>query len=137
MAQTITNLSFQDPSSSSLPAATGSLADQTLSSGTVTTATQNPGIVGLKWMMVRVLLKDLTGLAAADTVTVSVQAGTGASLTTPTNIGGQTRTMLTNDTAIQFQFQCWSNAGFQSFAFTIKASGGDETCIADIYWWAA
>src|SRR5262245_35925121 len=100
MAQTITNKQFVTPDFSSVPAAHVELADQTLVNSALTTATQNPGIVGLKWIRVRAILKTLGGQAAGESVTMSVQAGTGASITGPTNIAQQTVVMNTGDTAL-------------------------------------
>lgn len=120
-AFSITNRNFAVRDSSFIPACHVELADQALVAGTVTTATQNTGIVGLQWVRVRAILKTLGLLAAGEQVVISVQAGTGASITTPVQIAQQVKKMMSGDTAITFDFEGWSNAGFQSYAVTVQA----------------
>ncbi len=121
MAYTITNNRFAVLDSSFLPANHQELADLTLVAGTVTSSTINTAIVGNKWIRVRALLKTLGALTAGESVNISVQAGTGAAITGPTNIASQRVVMVSGDTALLFQFEGWSNTGFQSYAVTIQA----------------
>jgi hypothetical protein len=134
MAFSITNNDFADPSSSLLPAAHAELADLTLATAgsTVTSATQNTGVVGLKWIRVRALLKTLGGLAAGETFVVTVQAGTGAALTTPGQVAHKSVTMLASDTYLAIDVMGWSQAGFQSYAVTLSSSGASRTSIIDV-----
>ena len=80
MAFTITNKQFANPEATFLPVCHSEIADATLAtaSSTVTGTTVNTGVVGLKWVRVRVHLKTLGGLAAGETLVCTVQAGTGA-----------------------------------------------------------
>ena len=132
MAQTITNKGFAPPAASFLPAAHNeALVDQTMVAGTKTTTTKDTGVVGLKWIRVRALLKTLGDLVAGDTFVVTVQVGTGAALTAPTQAAHRSVTMLTGDTAIQVDVLGWSNAGFQSYAITFSSSGTSRTSVID------
>jgi hypothetical protein len=131
-AFSITNRNFATPDAAWIPACHTELADQTLVNSTLTTATVNTGIVGLKWIRVRFLLKTLGGQAAGETIRVTAQAGTGAAITTPVNIGQRIITMETGDTAIAGEFIGWSNAGFQSYALLINSSGAVRTPVLDI-----
>ena len=132
MAQTITNLAGLPGDASFLPAAHASLADQTLVAGTLTTATQNTGIPGLKFIRVRALIKTLGAFSAAETFRISVQAGTGAAITTPTQIAQKIVTMETGDTAFPIELTGWSNAGFQSYAIIMTCSDGAAVSVVDL-----
>jgi hypothetical protein len=137
-AFSITNFRFAVLDSSFVPSMHREFADQTMVAGTVVTATVDTGIVGNKWVRVRAIVKTLTGLAATGRVQITVQAGTGAAITNPTNIAQQTVGMITGDTALLFQFEGWSNAGFQSYAVAItalSAAGAVDagvTAVADV-----
>lgn len=131
MANTITNLDYSDPSATGLPAGKTVFADQALVAGTKTTSVVDTGIVGLKNIKARIILKTLTGLAAGDTVTAIIQAGTGAAITNPTNIAQGVYKMATGDTMMLMQLVGWSNAGFQSYKLIVTGSGGDETLTFD------
>lgn len=132
MAQSLVNKQFAPPEAAWIPACHLELADQTLVNSTLTTTTVNTGIVGLKWIRVRAILKTLGGQAAGETIRMTAQAGTGAAITSPTNIGQQIVTMETGDTAILFDFIGWSNAGFQSYALLINSSGAARVPVLDI-----
>jgi hypothetical protein len=129
MAQTIVNKDYSDPSASFLPGL--SIPDQALVAGTKTTAVVDTGIAGLKSIRARIIFKTLTGLAAGDTLTIIIQAGTGAAITNPTNIAQAVVKMATGDTMILVQLFGWSNVGFQSYKIIVTGSGGDETLTFD------
>ena len=131
-AQTITNIGYADRPASWIPACHSELADQTLVGGTLTTTTVNTGIAGLKWIRVRGIIKTLGGFSAAETMRISVQAGTGAAITSPTQIAQIILTMETGDTALTFEMVGWSNAGFQSYAIIITCSDGAGISVLDI-----
>src|SRR5712691_237346 len=95
MAYALVNKQFGTRHAAWVPAAHAELADQT-----ATTATQNTGIVGLKWARVKVYVKTFGTLAAADTFRATLQVGTGAAITAPENIAQQTVTVETGDTAL-------------------------------------
>ncbi len=135
MAQGITNKQFATPDAAWLPACHNeALVDNTLAtaSSTVTTATVDTGIAGLKWIRVRALLKTLGGLAAGETFVVSVQAGTGAALTLPGQVAHKSVTMLTGDTYLCVDLIGWCNAGFRSYAITLSSSGTSRTSVIDL-----
>lgn len=128
----ITGKQFASWEASYLPVAHAELADLTMVAGTVTSAVQNTGVVGLKWVRVKARLKTLGGLAATNTVRISVQAGTGAAVTNPVQIAQQLLTMETNDTELLFQFIGWSEAGFQSYRVIITSSNGAAVSVVDV-----
>lgn len=132
MAFAITNKTFANPEGSYNPAAHKELADLTMSSSTIGSGTINTGIVGLKWIRVRVYLKTLGGIAAGETVVVTVQAGTGAAITGPEQIAHKSITMLVNDLTMCFDVLGYSQAGFQSYAVTVSSSGSSRTGVADV-----
>lgn len=132
MAFSIVNKQFVTPDFSSVPACHNELADLTMSSSTVTSTTINTGIVGLKWIRARAILKTLGGIAAGETYVMTIQAGTGAAITGPTQIASARTVMLTGDTAILLDCFGWSNAGFQSFAVTLSSSGSSRTGVSDV-----
>lgn len=132
MAQSLVNKQFATPDAAWIPACHLELADQTLANSTLTTTTVNTGIVGLKWIRVRAILKTLGGQAAGESIRMTAVAGTGGAITGPTNIGQQVVVMETGDTAILFDFIGWSNAGFQSYALLINSSGAVRTPVLDI-----
>lgn len=135
MAQAITNLNFAAWESSWIPNLRVSLPDLTLAtaSSIIVSATQNTGVVGLKWIRVRARLKTLGGLAAGETLVVSVQAGTGAAITAPEQICQKSTVMLTGDTFINIDALGWSQNGFQSYAVTVNSSGTSRTSVVDVY----
>ncbi len=127
----MTNKQFVTPSFSPLPAVHAE-SEVTLVNSTLVGATVNTGIAGLKWARVRARVKTLGGQAAGETLRISMQGSTGASLATPTNIGQQLRTMETGDTEINFEFYCWSEAGFQSYALLFNSSGSARVPVLDV-----
>jgi len=128
----ITNLNFALWDSAWIPACHQELADLTMSSSTVTSSTINTGIVGLKWIRVRLVLKTLGGLAAGETLAVTVQAGTGAAITAPEQIASESTIMRTGDTFINLEALGFSNNGFQSYAVTVSTSGSSRTSVVDV-----
>ena len=132
MAQTITNLAGLPGDAAFLPAAHASLADQTLVAGALTTATQNTGVPGLKFIRVRGLLKTLGGFGGTDTLRVAAQVGTGAAITNPVTIAQQLLTFETGDTGETFELTGWSNAGFQSYAIIFTCSDGAAVSVIDL-----
>lgn len=133
-AFSITNKIFATRDAAWIPAAHAELADLTLAtaSSTVTSATQNTGIVGLKWIRARAKLKTLGNLAAGETLTMQIQAGTGAAITSPVQIASAYTIMLTGDTGILLEAIGWSDAGFQSYAVTLSSSGTSRTSVIDV-----
>jgi len=131
-AFSITNKQFATPAGSYVPAAHVELADQTLVAGTVTTAVQNTGIAGLKWIRVKGIVKTLGAFSATETMRVTVQAGTGAAVTSPVNIAQVLITMETGDTGHTFEMFGWSNAGFQSYQIIITCSDGAAVSVLDL-----
>lgn len=129
----ITNKNFSQYSSAWLPVAHSEIADATLAtaSSVVIGATVNTGIVGLKWVRVRVRLKTLGGLAAGETLVCTVQAGTGAAITAPEQIAQESTTMVTGDTFINMDLLGYSQNGFQSYAVTLSSSGASRTSVID------
>lgn len=127
MAFSITNKTFAVEASSFLPSCHQEIADLTLVSGTVTSATVNTAVEGLQWVRLRALAKTLTGMQAGDTLTVTVQAGTGAAITGPTNLVQRTVRMIAGDTALLVEGLGWSNAGVQSYAVTVQGRDAGGT----------
>lgn len=130
-AFSIVNKQFAPGEAAWIPACHQELADLTMSSSTITSATINTGIVGLKWIRVRVALKTLGGLAAGETLLVTVQAGTGAAITAPEQVAARNTVMRTGDTFINLDTLGFSNNGFQSYAVTVSTSGASRTSVVD------
>lgn len=131
MAFSLTNKQFVTPDFSPIPAVHAE-SEATLVNSTLVGATVNTGIVGLKWARVRARVKTLGGQAAAETLRISMQGSVGAALATPVNMGQQTCTMETGDTEINFEFYCWSEAGFQSYALLFNSSGAARVPVLDV-----
>lgn len=132
MAFSIVNKQFAPGEAAFIPACHQELADLTMSSSTVTSSTINTGIVGLKWIRVRLVLKTLGGLAAGETLQVTVQAGTGAAITAPEQVASANTLMRTGDTFIDLETLGFSNNGFQSYAVTVSTSGSSRTSVVDV-----
>lgn len=132
-AFTITLFRWAVLDSSFLPANSNEIADLTMNgSSGASSGTVDTGIEGNKWVRVRALLKTISNLQAGDTVTVTLQGGTSTGITAPTNIAQQTVQVMDGDTALQFQFEGWSNAGFQSYRILASSSRASATAVLDV-----
>jgi hypothetical protein len=117
MAFAITNKLFPSPEATYIPANHKEIADITASQSNI-----NTGIVGNKWIRVRIYVKSFGTLTAADVFTASIQVGTGASVTAPEDVAQVSRTVQTNDTTLNIDMQGASQAGFQSYNILIATS---------------
>ena len=131
MAFAITNKNFATPDAAWIPSCHFE-TEITMVSSTIAAATQNTGIVGLKWIRVRANLKTLGGIAAGETFVISVQAGTGAAVTAPEQIAFRSVTMQTGDLTITQDVIGWSQNGFQSYIVTCASSGSARTGVVDV-----
>lgn len=115
MAYAITNKQFASPSAAWIPALHVDNADKTASITGV-----NTGVVGNKWMRVRVYVKTFGTLAAADTLTVQVQVGV---TSTPNEVIAYEEVLLpTNCTALVIDLFGASELGFQYYEILFTAS---------------
>lgn len=114
---TITNKVFANPEGMFLPSVRKELADQTAVAAT------DLGVVGLKWIRVRVIIK--SGMANTNTAIFLVRVGTGATVVAPElTLTSPTITFVTGDSRLLWDGIGWSNAGFQSFKIDVTNSGG-------------
>lgn len=114
----LTNLTFPALEGPMLPVTRKQLADQTAAVNT------DMGVVGLKWIRVRILIK--SGMANTNTVLFAVRVGTGSGVTNPELVAtSATYTFVTNDTNICIvDLLGFSQNGFQSFKVTPTNGGG-------------
>lgn len=128
MAQSITNKAPFPSTVLGIPVCHTELADQA-----ATTAVTNTGVAGLQFARARVRIKTLgTIVVGTDTITVTLQVGTGSGLTNPQNIASVSITTQTGDTEYCFDLDGWSQTGFQSWKVLFSVNNAHAIGLADI-----
>jgi hypothetical protein len=108
---------------------TSQKADVTNVAGTAQTAVDG-GSASFSAMRAIVYVKTFGTLTTGDVFLFTVQAGTGASVTSPVNIIQKAVTVLSTDTAIVFEVFGISQVKFESYQVVVSTTG-NRTCTYD------